>query len=207
MGKGYFAGPGNWAAPDKCCFCYCVVGRSEGPPAIHDVFAVHVARCAVDARHFKFFVVIHFRQYVRHAFCHHCFAAAGAAYHQYAVIAGCGYHQPPFDSFVAFYSGYIEKVPYGEKGYFTDHPQLTYALIDALLQKGVSIIGLDFAGIRRGKEHTPTDQACAEKGTFIIENLCNLKSVLDKSKAFTAHTYPLSYIGITGLPCRVIAEI
>lgn len=111
------------------------------------------------------------------------------------------------DSFVAFYSGYIEKVPYGEKGYFTDHPQLTYALIDALLQKGVSIIGLDFAGIRRGKEHTPTDQACAEKGTFIIENLCNLKSVLDKSKAFTAHTYPLSYIGITGLPCRVIAEV
>lgn len=111
------------------------------------------------------------------------------------------------DMFVAFYSGYIESVPYGEKGYFSDHPQLSYSLIDALLQKGVSIIGLDFAGIRRGKEHTPTDQECADKGTFIIENLCNLKNILDNSKTFTAHTYPMNYVGITGLPCRVIAEI
>lgn len=111
------------------------------------------------------------------------------------------------DSFVAFYSGYIEKVPYGENGYFTEHPQLSYALIEALLEKGVSVIGLDFAGIRRGKEHVPTDQRCADKNTFIIENLCNLKALLDVSNKFTANVYPMNYVGITGLPCRVIAEI
>ncbi|MBR5285802.1 MAG: cyclase family protein [Clostridia bacterium] len=109
------------------------------------------------------------------------------------------------DTFVAFYSGYIEKVNYGENGYFTNHPQLSYDLIEALLEKGVSIIGLDFAGIRRGKEHTPTDQYCADKGTFIIENLCNLKKLLGRD--FIANTYPMNYVGITGLPCRVIAEI
>ena len=111
------------------------------------------------------------------------------------------------DSFVAFYSGYIERVNYGENGYFTDHPQLSFPLIESLTEKGVSVIGLDFAGIRRGKEHTPTDRYCAEKGTFIVENLCNLKAVFERSETFTAHTYPMNYVGITGLPCRVIAEI
>ena len=107
--------------------------------------------------------------------------------------------------FVAFYTGYIERVPYGEGGYFREHPQLSYELINALVDRGVSIIALDFAGVRRGKEHTPTDCACAARGTFIVENLCNLKAVLDAGGRFVAHTYPMNYVGISGLPCRVIA--
>ena len=59
------------------------------------------------------------------------------------------------DMFVAFYTGFIEKIGYGGKVYFTEHPQLSDELIDALLDKGVSIIGVDFAGVRRSKEHTP----------------------------------------------------
>ena len=39
-------------------------------------------------------------------------------------------------------------------------------------RKKVSIVGVDFAGVRRGKEHTPMDQYCADHGAFIIENLC-----------------------------------
>ena len=109
------------------------------------------------------------------------------------------------DMFVAFYTGYIEKIPYGTKEYFASHPQLSQALIDLLLSKGVSIIGMDCAGIRCGKEHIPADQKCADKGTFVIENLCNLNQLLGKD--FIVHTYPMSYAGITGLPCRVIAEV
>lgn len=41
------------------------------------------------------------------------------------------------DMFVAFYSGYIEHEPYGTKTYFSEHPQLTHELIDALCDKGV----------------------------------------------------------------------
>ncbi len=109
--------------------------------------------------------------------------------------------------FVVFYTGYIEAEGYGSKEYFTNHPQLSNELIDLLLERGVSIIGVDFAGVRRGKEHTPKDQYCADKGVFIIENLCNLKNVLDKSSTFIANTYPMNYTDMTGLPCRVIAKV
>lgn len=111
------------------------------------------------------------------------------------------------DMFVAFYTGFYHKTPYGAPGYFGDHPQLTVELIDVLLNKGVSIIGIDFAGVRRTPEHIPTDQHCADKGVFVIENLRNLDVVLKKGGDFTACTYPLYCEGITGLPCRVVAKL
>lgn len=111
------------------------------------------------------------------------------------------------NSFVMFYTGFIEKEGYGTRKYFTEHPQLSNQLIDALLDKKVSIIGVDFAGVRRGKEHTPKDQYCADKGVFIIENLCNLKSLIDVNKDFVVNTYPMNYAEMTGLPCRVVAKI
>lgn len=109
--------------------------------------------------------------------------------------------------FVAFCTDYIERVPYDSDGYFSAHPQLSHDLIDALVEKGVSIIALDFAGVRRGKEHTPKDQYCAEHGVFVVENLCNLRKILEQSNTFIAHTYPMSFTELTGLPCRVLAEL
>jgi len=111
--------------------------------------------------------------------------------------------------FVAFHSGFIEKVGYGGKIYFSDHPQLSNELIDALLERQISIIGVDFAGVRRGPEHTPKDQYCADRGVFIVENLCNLSEILQGKPfaRFMAHTYPIKYAAMTGLPCRVVAEI
>ena len=112
------------------------------------------------------------------------------------------------DMFVALYTGFIEKEEYGTKTYFESHPQLSNELIDGLLHKKVSIIGIDFAGVRRGKEHTPKDQYCADRGAFVIENLCNLSQVLNLTTAgnFLANTYPINFEGLTGLPCRVVAE-
>ena len=111
------------------------------------------------------------------------------------------------DMFVAFYTGFIEEEGYGTRKYFTEHPQLSNELIEELLKKKVSIIGIDFAGVRRGKEHTPMDQHCADYGVFIIENLCNLKKLLENDGIFIANTYPMNYADMTGLPCRVVAEI
>ena len=54
-----------------------------------------------------------------------------------------------------------------------------------------------------GKEHTPTDSYCASNNVFIIENLCNLGLILGNS---IINTYPMNYVGLTGLPCRVVAE-
>lgn len=112
------------------------------------------------------------------------------------------------DMFIAFYSGYIESEVYGSERYFKDHPQISTDLIDALLDREISIIGVDFAGIRRGKEHTPMDQHCADRGVFIVENLCNLNGVLKgrENARFIANTYPMNFEGMTGLPCRVVAK-
>lgn len=111
------------------------------------------------------------------------------------------------DMFVAFYTGYSDTVEYGSKAYFSESPQLSHELIEKLVDKGVSIIALDFGGIRRGKEHIPKDQYCADRGTFVIENLCNMNTLLENGGSFTANTYPMNILNITGLPCRVIAEI
>ena len=111
--------------------------------------------------------------------------------------------------FVAFYSGFIETEGYGTKKYFSEHPQLSYELMDDLLNREISIIGLDFTGVRRGKEHTPQDQHCADRNVFVIENLCNLKALLKESSfaRFIANTYPVNYAGMTGLLCRVVAKV
>lgn len=107
--------------------------------------------------------------------------------------------------FAAFYTGFIETVGYGGKPYFTEHPQLSEELIRLLAEKKVSIIGLDFAGVRRGSGHPAADQYCADRGVFVVENLCNLKELLSL-EAFQVHTYPMNFAGMTGLPCRVIAK-
>lgn len=111
------------------------------------------------------------------------------------------------DMFVAFYTGFIEEKGYGTQKYFKEHPQLSNELIEALLNKNISIIGVDFAGVRRGKEHTPMDQHCADRGVFIVENLCNLGEVLAKGNLFKANVYPMNYAEMTGLPCRVVADV
>lgn len=110
------------------------------------------------------------------------------------------------EMFVLFYTGFIENAGYGTKQYVHEHPWVSFELIDALLEKKISLIGLDFAGIRRGREHTPADQKCADHGTFIIENLCNLKELLLLEDGFTVYTFPVHFSGMTGLPCRVAAE-
>lgn len=110
---------------------------------------------------------------------------------------------------VVFYSGFIERHPYGTKEYFTQHPQLSPDLIDRLLDNGIKIIGVDFAGVRRGKEHPVMDKHCADRGTFIVENLCNIAALLDGTPSVhcTLNTYPLNFKGWTGLPCRVVARV
>lgn len=109
--------------------------------------------------------------------------------------------------FVAFYTGFIDRVPYASPDYFARHPQLSCELIQAFVDKGISILGIDFAGVRRGREHVPQDQYCADRGVFVIENLCDLDALLGQGGRFTACTYPMNYVGMTGLPCRVVADI
>lgn len=108
--------------------------------------------------------------------------------------------------FVGFCSGFMATVGYGKETYFNDHPQLSEELINFLLKKEVALIGMDFAGIRRGTSHQFYDQKCADLGVFNIENLSNMEALLSNDKPYKVHTYPLNLNGWAGLPCRVIVE-
>lgn len=111
--------------------------------------------------------------------------------------------------FVIFRTGAVETMAYGSQSYFGHHPQLSVPLIDVLIDRGVAMIGIDAAGIRRGPEHTPMDQYCADHGVFVVENLCNLDAVL-KSKRLVrcdVYTFPVKFEGLSGLPCRVMAMV
>ena len=108
--------------------------------------------------------------------------------------------------FAVFFSGFTDRYEYGSDMYSHHHPQLSSALIDYLIEHSVSLIGLDFAGMRRGKEHTPADQRCADAGVFVIENLHNLDRLLAYSDRFTAVIRPLGKPGSSGMPCLIEAQ-
>lgn len=111
--------------------------------------------------------------------------------------------------FVAFYTNVINKLDYGTKEYFEGNRNLSKDLIKELVKRGVAIIAIDCCGIRAGKEHDLADQYCADNNAFVVENLCNLEKILngEKHKSFKANTYPINFVDITGLPCRVIGEL
>jgi kynurenine formamidase len=119
-----------------------------------------------------------------------------------------GDRQPRAGDFVLFHTGFLREAGYGTERYLRSHPQLSRELIDLLLDRRVSLIGVDAAGIRRGAEHTPTDRYCAKHGVFIVENLTNLDLLLERpGAAFDVLTFPIRFEGLSGLPCRVVAEL
>lgn len=110
--------------------------------------------------------------------------------------------------FVSFSTGFLQRVGYGTERYFKEHPQLSRELLSVLVEKGVSIIGIDCVGVRRGKEHTEADRFCADRDVFVVENISGMEELLSGEKAaeFTAYTAPMRYRGVTGIPCRILAE-
>ena len=111
--------------------------------------------------------------------------------------------------FVGFCTGCIREYGYGTKEYFHSPVPLSEELIEQLISKQVSIIGIDSPGIRIGQEHTPMDQHCADNGVFVVENMIDMENLLDREeqKFCYVNTYPVNYSDMTGLPCRVVAEI
>ncbi|MBQ0071254.1 MAG: cyclase family protein, partial [Spirochaetales bacterium] len=108
---------------------------------------------------------------------------------------------------VLFSTGFLSEKGYGTKEYIKEHPELSPSLIDALLEKKVSLIIIDATGIRRGKDHTPADQKCADHGAFVIENAANLETLPRDRKIFELYTFPSAFVGFSGVPVRLVAKI
>jgi kynurenine formamidase len=70
-------------------------------------------------------------------------------------------------------------------GVFPGTSAAFHDLIAYLMEKEIQLIGIDYAGLRRGgKEHVPADRLGADHGVFVIENLCGLKEILRRGGRF-----------------------
>jgi kynurenine formamidase len=111
--------------------------------------------------------------------------------------------------FVVFHTGVLEKHGYGQAAYFKTHTRLSWTLIDYLIERKVSFIGIDAAGVRYGEEHGVADRRCEAGGVYIIENLANVGKLRDVAAAseFEVFTGWTGLKGFSGLSCRVIATV
>lgn len=112
------------------------------------------------------------------------------------------------NDFVIFRTGMIDKYQYGSKEYFEEHAQLDDKVIQYLLDKKIRFIGIDAAGIKRGKAHVKADKLCEQNSVYVIENLTNLDKLAEQAcTRFKITTLWIELPGKTGLPCRVIANL
>jgi kynurenine formamidase len=111
--------------------------------------------------------------------------------------------------FVIFRTNYATEIGYGSLAYNRASAELSDATVTYLLEKGISLIGVDAASIQPPAKHLAVDMRCAASNVFVVENLCNLQRLheLTADRAFTIYCAPLNLRGLTGLPCRVVAEV
>jgi len=110
------------------------------------------------------------------------------------------------NSFVIFKTNIQIKYPYGSDIYIKQHHELSWELITYLLKKKVWFIGIDSAGIRRGKEHFQADVKAEENNTYIIENLDLSKLNVTTGNKFNVYTMWIENPFATGLATRVLIE-
>ena len=105
-----------------------------------------------------------------------------------------------------FKTGHLAEQCYGTPGYWKKSAELADETVAFLTDRKISLIGVDAAGVQKPTKHRAVDQYCADRNIFIIENLDNLDA-LDGKGNVTVFTAPLKRAGLSGLPCRVIAEV
>lgn len=93
---------------------------------------------------------------------------------------------------------------------YLDHPALGLSAVDWILDRGVSIIGVDLitvdAAVRRRPEGFayPIHRGLLGNDVLIIENLSDLRQHAGRCRL---HALPLNYAGRDGAPARVVLEV
>ena len=111
---------------------------------------------------------------------------------------------PRRGDFVILRTGVGESHPYASEAYLTAPFEIAWDLLDALLDVGVRLIGLDARGLRADKDHPKADTVCETRGAFVVENLTGLDR-LPASVPLTLYAAVFD-LGGTGLPVKVFAE-
>ena len=107
--------------------------------------------------------------------------------------------------FVLFHSGAMQRHGYGSRAYLDEYFELSWPVIDALIERKVRFIGLDVRGVRQNAEHREADARCEQGGVYVIENLTGTER-LPVLSPLTIYAMCFD-LGGSGVPCRVIAEL
>lgn len=103
---------------------------------------------------------------------------------------------------VLIHSGWDKK--YFTEDYFKQWPVFTEGFAKKLVEKKVSLIGMDMAGPEMD-ETFPIHKILLSNNVLIIENMTGLEQLI-AAKDFIVHAYPVKYKAC-GAPVRVVAEI
>jgi kynurenine formamidase len=111
--------------------------------------------------------------------------------------------------FVIFKTDMIKRFEYGSEDYFSRQLELSDNLINSLIKKKISFIGIDAGGIKKGTKHVEADKRCEAANIYVIENMAHLDqlSLNVHNHSFKVTTLWIEFPGQTGLPCRVVAEV
>lgn len=91
---------------------------------------------------------------------------------------------------------------WGDPAFFLDHPEITQATAEILLEWGVRLVGVDFPSVDRAPH--PAHLAFLGSGVVIVENLANLGAI--RGERFRLTALPLKLAGRDGSPIRAIGE-
>jgi kynurenine formamidase len=102
---------------------------------------------------------------------------------------------------VIIYTGMDKE--YGNQEYYNQHPVISEAMADLLINMEVKLLGFDMPS----PDYSPfkIHQKLFENDIFILENLCNLEKLLGL-ESFKLFVFPLK-VRAEAAPCRVAAEI
>ena len=92
---------------------------------------------------------------------------------------------------------------WGQAGYFTEHPVITGAAAQLLVDSGIRLVGVDFPSVDRPPHEA--HRILLGGDLLIVENLTNLASLTSSTFEFTA--FPLSVVGRDGSPVRAVGRI
>lgn len=101
---------------------------------------------------------------------------------------------------VLFHTGMNER--YSAKDYFEEYPTFPEELVQYLIQKKVSMVGVDACSVDH--EAFIAHTLFLKNDILILENLTNLEIL--EGKNFTVYAFPLNF-SLDGSPVRVVAEI
>lgn len=106
------------------------------------------------------------------------------------------------NSAVVFETGWSNNLT--KKDYFTRNPGLSKTAAKYLIEKEVSLVGIDSPSIDMGKDPKfSAHHTLLKRGVLILENLCNLNKIPRSN--FKLIVLPLKLRGATGSPVRAVA--